>query len=497
MVRTTGTPLEYWNRFRRWAQIFGALKIEEQEALDEFFISPAGVPRDNLPLAYGFFSDWFLMDRKLTRRGVTPLELFIQVLEQEKKGAKQDLAVYRKFMATNRFGLFRVEEASPGEWINLKAFPDGGSLRVFEQTGSRQAEKGSYLVGRLVVFEDHWAMSNAGFPLPREGSYSLDRLFSGSAAEELGPGLRPRDAVRLLMPKTDWENEDLGRVRARLASILQKSGVDVPVSRIEESIREAHAKKAKRPPFAEDMLRGLSAKPDFKEAADLVSTLWNRTLAECDPALDPRVLNKGPLERMLLGDMNRMIQERFLCEGSARSNPGPAAVQAAVAQWLDLPQKELDGKTPRQAILEERKTLGNPQERIGYDVSIDSVGPSANEIEADHMLAAGEKALRNGRAEEALRCYEGAYQRLKGHPEIFRILGNLATAHAMLGHRKQSLEMLRAALKLNPDYRTARDNLHLMESMSPQEFEKRRLAGFFGNMKFVKDGGKRRKSRSS
>jgi len=488
---------EYWNRFRRWAQTFGALRVEEQEALDEFFISPAGVPKDSLPLAYGFFSDWFLMDRKLTRRGITPLEMFIQVLEQEKKGAKQDLAVYRKFMATNRFGLFRIEEASPGEWIDLKAVPGGGSLRVFEQTGSRQAEKGSYLVGRLVAFEDHWAMSNAGFPVPKEGSYSLDRLFSMDGEPDSRRGLTPREAVRFLMPKTDWGHEDLGRVRARLASILQKSGVDVPVSRMEESIREAHAKKAKRAPFVENILRGLSAKPDFKEAADLVSTLWNRTLAECDPALDPRVLNKGPLERMLLGDMNRMIQERFLSEGSARSKPGPAAVQAAVAQWLDLPQRELDGKTPREAILAERKALGNPQERIGYEVSIDSIEPSADEIGAGRMLAEGEKALRSGLAEEALRCYEGAYQRLKGHPETFRILGNLATAHAMLGNRKQSLEMLRAALKLNPDYRTARDNLHLMESMSPEEFEKKRLNGFFGKMKFVMDDRKKRKPRSS
>ena len=99
---------KYWNKFRGWARHFGAVRAEESPALEEFFINPDRIPAESPQLVTGIFSDWFLMDRKLTHCRLTPLELFIQTHERERKLKEPDLSVYRTFQRTNRFGIFRV-----------------------------------------------------------------------------------------------------------------------------------------------------------------------------------------------------------------------------------------------------------------------------------------------------------------------------------------------------------------------------------------------------
>ena len=42
-------------------------------------------------------------------------------------------------------------------------------------------------------------------------------------------------------------------------------------------------------------------------------------------------------------------------------------------------------------------------------------------------------------------------------------------------------------MKANPDYKVARDNLGLLESMSPEEFDRKHESGFFTKMSVVKE----------
>ncbi len=478
---------KYWNKFRGWARHFGAVRAEESPALEEFFINPDRIPAESPQLVTGIFSDWFLMDRKLTHCRLTPLELFIQTHERERKLKEPDLSVYRTFQRTNRFGIFRVEDVSPGEWMDLKAMPDGKTARVIEATGSQDVERGSYFIARIVAFEDHWAMSGVAAGLPDESRYLMDRAFSREGKKLSSGSLTPRDVLMFFMPKANWEQEGIERVRAKLASILQKSGIDIKVARIEENIREAHAKKATEAPLVAEVQRLLPHNSDLEEAGKLLAALWNLTIPECDPSIDPRTLHKGPVEKMLLHDMQRMVEDRFLQKDLPDPESVRPAVRAAVKEWLEAPQKELDGKTPRQAILEERKALGNPQEQVGFNVSINAHSLTEKERAAYKFLEEGKSALLEGDAARALRSYQEAYTRLRGHPEGHRLLGNLATAHAMMGDREKALEMLRASLKAEPDYQVARDNLYLLESMTPEEFASKHRQGFFGKMEFVED----------
>ena len=41
----------------------------------KFFINPSRIPEDGRELVGALFKDWFLLERKLTRCGLTPLDL--------------------------------------------------------------------------------------------------------------------------------------------------------------------------------------------------------------------------------------------------------------------------------------------------------------------------------------------------------------------------------------------------------------------------------------
>ena len=62
----------------------------------------------------------------------------------------------------------------------------------------------------------------------------------------------------------------------------------------------------------------------------------------------------------------------------------------------------------------------------------------------------------------------------------------MALAAVRLGRREEAIGILRASLKLDPDYETARNNLRLLESMSEEEFQFRHEDGFFDKIAEVR-----------
>ena len=49
----------------------------------------------------------------------------------------------------------------------------------------------------------------------------------------------------------------------------------------------------------------------------------------------------------------------------------------------------------------------------------------------------------------------------------------------MLGKHEKAEEALRAALRVNPDYTIARNNLHMLANMSEDEYQEKLKSGFF------------------
>ncbi|MBI5595795.1 MAG: hypothetical protein HY928_06865 [Elusimicrobia bacterium] len=464
----------YWNKFSAWAGHEGLVHSERPEALQEFLVDPARVPEDARTQVQTLFEGWFLLERRLTRARATPLELFIRTQERRLKAA--ELAVYQRFAAEHRFGFFKAESVVRGKGLELRQLPDGGLFPVADIAASESIEPGAVLITRLVPFEDRWLLEGAVGRFPEEASYDLDRLFgTGGGALKAGE-LRPRNVLPLFMPKLDWEKEGLPRVKARAAMLLQRWGVaDLSVSGLEGEIAAAQERRDLPGVVLKTLAGRAPSKAAADEALELLQAWWNLTLPKSG-AEPPR----GPKETSLLRDLHRFVAARL----------GPAGTEAAaerlVAEWRDAPQAELGGRTPMEIIALERKLLGNPRTELGITVIPEELDLGPEEEEAVELANQATARLVKGDAAGALELLEKAYPLMKGRDDAFRVLGKLATASMMLGRREDALRWLRAALRANPDYDSARNNLALLESLSPEEFAAKHRSGFFRRTQVVK-----------
>ncbi|GEM_PF-2835800 len=478
---------KYFNKFTGWAQYAPGVRNEEFTALHEFFVNPQRIPEDNVILAMALFKDWFLFDRKLTSRNLTPLELFIE--SHVKKLKSQELAIYEEFLKTNRFGIFRLEDLRSGSWMRLKAMPDGDTFRVVEELGSNQAEKGMYFITRLVSFDDHWSMSGFVSVLPDEARYTMDREFNNKKTKLNSETIRPRQLLFLFMPKVQWEQEGIPRIKAKLASFLERWHVrDITVGQIESEIETALKNDQDYPPpIVERLLRVAPSLSDAEDVAEVLNALWNLMIPRHKPFIDEKMCQKGPMEKRLIHDLMRLVGASVDQKNIEELEKVQEESKKISARWLDTPQKELDGETPRKKILEERRALGNPESEIGYQVIPRKIEVGSQENEGSALSREARGHLAKGRANQAIECYVRAYPLLKNHPELFRLFGNWATAYIMLGDRERALEMLRSAIRVNPDYKIARNNLHLLETMGPEEFAIKYKEGFFTKINNVNE----------
>lgn len=262
--------------------------------------------------------------------------------------------------------------------------------------------------------------------------------------------------------------------------LLQRWGVsDLTATAVENDIVQAHRRKDSSHPLLKAVLGRAPSAEEAREAAEVLTALWNLTL----PPADEEIVPRGPKETMLLRDLQRVAAAK-IAEVEVQDDPRAATELArkAVREWFETPQKELGGKTPKDVILAERKSLGNPREELGISVLPTSLDIGRRESEGARLAEKASEHLRRNEAAEALACLEEAYARLKDNALACRVLGNMATAYAMLGRREDALKALRAALRSDPDYETARRNLGLLESMSPEEFERRHKSGYFEKM---------------
>ncbi len=464
------------SRFQRWIFNDGMIKLELEDAMDEFLRHPRNLQGARLDGVKALLHDWFLLTRTMTRAKATPLEYFLRLNPLRLK--KSELAVYRRFLTERRFGLFRVEAAEPGTSLILKSRPEGREYRVLEETASAQARPGDYLIGGVVAFEDHWLLFSAAATFPADDSGRLERSLEEIGRKDPGEGLTHRQALDLFLTKTDWQTEGIDRVRARLAMLLQRWGAeDLTVESVEAGMRATIARGGIVNPLDKRVLERADSVQGAKEALELLTALWNLSLPARPPAA-------GPVERGILD----RLRDEIGAEATAKFGLAPEEFRRwsreRVRAWLDLPQSELGGKTAREAISEERRSLGNPIQEVDFSF----LPPTNLSQEEDGIKSAQEGAilLADGKTEEGMAALERACRLLRGHPQEKRALGQMALAAVRLGRREEAIGILRASLKLDPDYETARNNLRLLESMSEEEFQFRHEDGFFDKIAEVR-----------
>ncbi len=183
------------------------------------------------------------------------------------------------------------------------------------------------------------------------------------------------------------------------------------------------------------------------------------TNAQIDPKLRP-----GPEETSLT---TQMLSEASRLDLPPIKRIRDEALQAFCEEWLDKPQIELGGKSPRQKILQERKERGNPHKKIKYEVEMRYGGDPRDELYNEGLWH-----QKQGKFWEAIGFYAQIVDYAPKIEEAHRYYGNVAAGLAYLTCYDEAKTLLKKALKIAPSYELAARNL---ASLNDEQILKREI----------------------
>jgi tetratricopeptide (TPR) repeat protein len=284
-----------------------------------------------------------------------------------------------------------------------------------------------------------------------------------------------RDLAELLhdLQKKNEQKEDYVAIAKRLEEKMDGLGLsdvnlyqvmdDISNGRIQD-VGELHQEFHKKAKYA--------SRKDEEEFMDLLVTLWNKmphkVIGGVSPEDKMKMLKRGYMEQAMIRQLMDHLQvhvrpEKYTSEESRRQ-----ALRRKQMKWLDTKMPELNGKSPREIILEERKKLGNDDTSIGYQIHIHPVYDSEEDEEADKQFNAGLRLTSQGKYREAVEAYR---RNLELFPDNYVAWGNLGSVYCLLVDKKEAELCLRKALSINPDYQTAKNNLSLLKRTSVKEMK--------------------------
>ena len=466
-------PHQLLEKFRGWAAHEPVVKHEVLAAQEEFF---AFVDRDRLEgseLLYGLFLEWFWFDRKTTAYLKTPAELYCQA--HGRRFSQAERAIIESFQHTI-FGLFEMLEVFPKEgMIHVRQFKTSHEWRVRDVKGSQSFKAGQILFARLIPMPGDAIFSGWVTGFPQSGGEFEKMMHLRFEGKKDVKQPTPREVLSLFVSPIRWEDKSAEFCRAKVASLWQRwNPTAMSYREMEQFVGEGDMSGFTR---ALQALIQVAPNPtDANEATKILNAYWNLAsghLKGDKPPIQKHQESTGPIEAAIV---QRLMSESMVHFQATQKASSDEEVHA----WLKNPANGVGGRTPHEMIIEERRRMGHPDpEKITFRIGVtqterNNPAMAAANAERERALA----LMKEERFADAAPLLEGAYRVLKDHEELsFRTLGNLGSCYAVMGKREEALEAFRGALRHNPDYDMARQNLSYLESMGPAEYEAFRKGG--------------------
>ena len=316
------------------------------------------------------FADHFMFSYISQYYEMTPLEVFLS--KNLSKYNRHDQQIFLGFK-DNIFSAFTITKVVVSFYFMAKDLTSGKEYKVRENKATYTLKEGDYIVGRILPYETDYALSNVNLTYPKESSYILKRLWKNS----------PPDIARIVTPLmiekelfqkfrgAPKEENNLESAEKKLKHFLKKYlGKKAP------SIKNLR-KKINRITDSSSLMRELSGKFNFSSNEELIEfqqlfiDFWNLSSRDEFSGKSPEEIheqNIGSKEKELTQDLMFYVQSEVAPGDFSNQDELNKAVKKCQERWLHQPQEELEYKTPWEAILEERKRLGNP--RKDYSISI-------------------------------------------------------------------------------------------------------------------------------
>lgn len=430
---------------------------EQELALTELF-SPEQRPENDFTdheTLEIFLNQWIIYDRPTSIHRRTPLELFINAKVKHKPVER---SVYEGFKRS-WLGAFGIEAIQPLRSLTLVDLATGQVFDVQEERGTIGSKVGDVILARILPYGNEFLLGAAYAHIQgshaRSMRYTWDRLRDRKpvkplTALELAPFLlRPTPTVekwQLVVELDDFLTAKKYAARSAADIVREFERRDDPNGLVSEVLNEVPLKTT----------------AEINTLSQLLMDLWN-ALRAIPPS--PGQPGAGPIESSIVHDMLSQM---------ARQQPTGDIQTAAEAKdlgktwyqrFLHIPQPELEGRTPWQAILAERNERGNPDTDFNYEFSAIPV-PNP---EIDKFQQLFDDAIATFKKKEfalALNKYKKLLAFGGDHvPEVWRIYGNMGACACELGKYSLAQRYLKKALSINPDYEFGKRNFQRLTNL--------------------------------
>jgi len=411
--------------------------------------------------------DWFLFDYRLKKSNITVLDTFLNIVKPTLSESE-----WRSFenFRNGILALFEVKALRIGKDLILRDLTTGKEYWVWDTTASKNLRKNQCAFIRVLPFKDHYILFGSVHAYPKEVNIDLNILSKTLRESHKEFRITSKDIADYLykVQSKNSSNDDYISIAKQLEKKIDAVGLsDVNIYRVMEDITQGRIQ------HVGELYREFHKKAKFanrneeEELLQMLVTLWNKMphkyMGGVSPEEKRMSLKRGPLEESLIKQMLAHIQIHFNPEKYFDDKSRQKAVRRLQKKWLDTPMIELNNKSPRAVILEERKKSGSNNTRIGYTIDIHPVYDSDKDQEAEKLFEAGLQLSSQGKyreAAEAYRCH------LELFPDNYVAWGNLGSVYCMLIDKKEAEWCLRKALSIKPDYQIAKNNLSRLKRIS-------------------------------
>jgi hypothetical protein len=323
--------------------------------------------------------EWFAFDYQVDDRGNTPARSFVD--GNYTSWDADERRAYFQYL-NNIYSAFKVTVVEKENGFTVQDLADEKAYRIKDEKNIYHMAKGDVLIGRIFPAGDSYVLSNTGVRLTKEFSGAFERRRK-EIMEEIGPLY-----IEELFKREESEPKDIQSLEKRLSPFLKVlTDGKLTMKDLTKIVDESS-----HPSQVLDRLKkeiDFESEDEEKAFSKLIDSLWNYTPrtefggASPDEMQLKRVGQMGPQEYSLIHEMERFVASRFRLALYPNLQTVNEAMRRLQDEWLKTPQEELDGKTPREVIMSERRLLGNDSEEISY---AELTRPSDSRTSDDHPL---------------------------------------------------------------------------------------------------------------
>jgi hypothetical protein len=364
---------------------------------------------DDQDMADTRFWDFFLFEYK---SGLFENKTVMEYFEKHGDLAPEEFAYLKRLNLENIYSAFRISEHFINRGWRMEDLLTGKMYDVSEKLGTRQTKTGDVLCGRIIPKQEGgWMLSPAQFvmipmdiAIPMVNGLLRIRGKGGKQEEftalELEKGFFAKKEAADKKIFMEIKNEiDLDATGKKLGALLARYGSDYKEEEIRKILWEERTDNyVDNISAVIDSFIKTPTKDQLMEFMELWHDFSNYTPRKIFGGKTPAEKTREP--RPEIGTLEKTLREDFFKTATVffdEHDYPSQRVSNHVAKrfrqvWLDTPQSALNGKTAMQAILNERKGLGNDETDFGLDYFCTPIGMgrsqpvSLKDIRADAIV---------------------------------------------------------------------------------------------------------------